>query len=343
MGKKIVVVGATGAVGERFISILEQRKFPVSEIKFAASARSAGRKVKFRGREYVIEELTEKTFDGGWQIALFSIPKDLSRKFAPISAAKGCVVIDNSNAFRMDADVPLVVPEVNAEDVPWGVKRGIIANPNCSTIGMVVAVNPLHRAKKVKRIVVTTMQSVSGVGLKAIEELLEETRAALAGKKYARKIFPHQMAFNVVPQIPNKDAFGANGYTSEEMKMLHETRKIMHDDSIRVTMTCTRVPVLYCHSEAINLEFENPCTPEEARAILAGAAGVKVVDDPAAQQYPLATDVEGQDDTYVGRIRQDESIDGRRGLNLWLVSDNLRKGAALNAIQIAEVMVAKGL
>jgi aspartate-semialdehyde dehydrogenase len=341
MAKKVVVVGATGAVGERFISILEQRNFPVADIKFVASERSAGRQIKFRGQTFTIEALTEKTFDGGWQIGLFSVPKDMSRKFSPIAAGRGCLVIDNSNAFRMDADVPLVVPEVNPQAARK--HQGIISNPNCSTIGMVVAINPLHRAKKIRRIVVTTMQSVSGVGLKAIEEMLEETKALLAGRKFQRKIFPHQIAFNVLPQIPQKDAFLANGYTSEEMKMLHETRKIMHDDSLRVTMTCTRVPVLLCHSEAINLEFEQGCTPDEARAILAHAPGVTLLDDVANQQYPLATDVAGQDDTYVGRIRQDESIDGRRGLNLWIVSDNLRKGAALNAIQIAEEIVKRGL
>ncbi|MBN2581505.1 MAG: aspartate-semialdehyde dehydrogenase [Planctomycetes bacterium] len=342
MAKRVVVVGATGAVGENFISILEQRDFPISEIKFVASARSAGRKVAFKGRQYTIEGLSETTFDEGWDIALFSIPKAMSRKFAPIAASKGCFVIDNSNAFRMEPDVPLVVPEVNGDDVTRA-ERGIIANPNCSTIGMVVAVNPLHKAKTVKRLVITTMQSVSGVGLKAIEELRDESAAILAGEPYTRSIFPHQMAFNVLPQIPQSDAFGDNGYTSEEMKLLHETRKIMHADAIRVTMTCTRVPVIYCHSEAINIEFEKPCTPDEARKILAKAPGVTVVDDVSRQQYPLATDVAGKDDTYVGRIRQDESLDGNRGINLWLVSDNLRKGAALNAVQIAETLVEKGL
>ena len=342
MAKKVVVVGATGAVGEQFIRILEERDFPLSAIKFVASERSAGRTVTFKGETFAIEALGESTFDGGWQLALFSIPKSLSRTFAPIAASKGCLVVDNSNAFRMDADVPLVVPEVNPEDVTKA-PRGIIANPNCSTIGMVVAVYPLHKAKGVKRLVITTMQSVSGVGLKAIEELREESRAVLDGKPYERTVFPHQMAFNVLPQIPQSDAFLENGYTSEEMKLLHETRKIMHDDSVRVTMTCTRVPVVYCHSEAINLEFEKPCTPQEARSLLSEAPGVTVIDDVANQQYPLATDVAGKDDTYVGRIRQDESIDGSRGLNLWLVSENLRKGAALNAVQIAEEIVVRGV
>jgi len=340
MAKKVVVVGATGAVGELFIRILEERKFPVSDIKFVASERSAGKPVTFRGQTYRIEALTEKSFDGGWELGLFSIPKDMSKRFSPIAASKGVLVVDNSNAFRMEADVPLVVPEVNADDVTKA-ERGIIANPNCSTIGMVVGINPLHKAKRIKRLVVTTMQSVSGVGLKGIDEMLRETRAVLDKQAFQRKIFPHQMAFNVLPQIPQKDAFGANGYTSEEMKLLHETRKIMHDDTIRVTMTCTRVPVVYCHSEAINIEFEQPCTPAEARAILAKAPGVKVLDDVSRQLYPLAVDVAGKDDTYVGRIRQDESLDGNRGLNIWLVSDNLRKGAALNAVQIAEAVLAK--
>ncbi len=340
MAKKLVVVGATGAVGEQFISILQERDFPASEIKFVASERSAGRKVTFKGREYAIEALGENTFDGGWEMALFSIPKAMSRKFAPIAADRGCTVIDNSNAFRMDEDVPLVVPEVNPEDVV-DPPRGIIANPNCSTIGMVAAVWPLHRAKRVRRLVITTMQSVSGVGLKAIEELNEETRAVLDGQPYERTVFPHQMAFNVLPQIPQKDAFLENGYTSEEMKLLNETRKIMHDDSVRVTMTCTRVPVIYSHSEAINLEFEEPCPPEEAREILAAAPGVTVLDDVSRQLYPLATDVAGKDDTFVGRIRRDESIDGDRGLNIWLVSENLRKGAALNAVQIAEEVISR--
>jgi len=342
MAKKVVVVGATGAVGENFISILQQRDFPISQVKFVASERSAGRKVTFKGAEYEIEALSETTFDGGWQIGLFSIPKSLSLKFAPLAAAKGCTVIDNSNAFRMEADVPLVVPEVNPDDVAKA-PRGIIANPNCSTIGMVVAVNPLHRARVVKRLVITTMQSVSGVGLEAVEETKAESLAILEGRQYQRSIFPHQIAFNVLPQIPQADAFLDNGYTSEEMKLMHETRKIMHADSIRVTMTCTRVPVFYGHSEAINIEFEQSCTAEEAREILRAAPGVTVVDDVANQQYPLATTVAGQDDTFVGRIRQDESIDGNRGINIWLVSDNLRKGAALNAIQIAETLVEKGL
>jgi len=342
MAKKVVVVGATGAVGETFISILQERDFPLSDIKFVASERSAGRKVTFKDTEFTIEALSETTFDGGWELALFSIPKGLSRTFAPMAASKGCLVVDNSNAFRMEADVPLVVPEVNPEDVERA-ERGIIANPNCSTIGMVVAVWPLHKAKTVRRLVITTMQSVSGVGLKAIQEVKEESQAVLDGKAYQRTVFPHQMAFNVLPQIPQSDAFGPNGYTSEEMKLLHETRKIMHDDAIRVTMTCTRVPVIYSHSEAINIELAEPCTPDEAREILSAAPGITVIDDVANQQYPLATDVAGKDDTYVGRVRQDESLDDNRGINLWLVSENLRKGAALNAIQIAEEVVARGV
>lgn len=342
MAKKLVVVGATGAVGEQFISILAERDFPLSDVKFVASERSAGKKVQFKGETFTIEPLSETTFDGGWEMALFSIPSSQSKKFAPIAGGKGCLIIDNSSAFRMDAECPLVVPEVNPEDVE-NTPRGIIANPNCSTIGMVVGINPLHKARTIKRLVITTMQSVSGVGLKAIEELKAETQAVLDGKPFERTVFPHQMAFNVLPQIPQSGAFLDNGYTSEEMKLLHETRKIMHDDTIRVTMTCTRVPVIYSHSEAINIEFAEPCTPEEAREILGAAPGVTIIDDVANEQYPLATDVAGKDDTYIGRIRQDESIDGNRGLNIWLVSENLRKGAALNAVQIGEEVIRRGL
>ena len=342
MAKKLVVVGATGAVGEQFISILQQRDFPLADIKFVASERSAGKTVTFKDETFTIEALGETTFDDGWDMALFSVPKSMSQRFAPIAGGKGCLVIDNSNAFRMEADVPLVVPEVNPEDVARA-GRGIIANPNCSTIGMVVALAPLHKAKTIRRVVVTTMQSVSGVGLKAIDELNAESQAVLDGKPFERTVFPHQMAFNVLPQIPQADAFLDNGYTSEEMKLVHETRKIMHDDAIRVTMTCTRVPVIRSHSEAINIEFAEPCTGDEAREILAAAPGITVIDDVANQQYPLATDVAGKDDTYVGRIRQDESLEGNRGINLWLVSENLRKGAALNAVQIGEEVVARGL
>jgi len=331
MSVSVAVVGATGAVGKVMIQVLEERNFPVGRIKFVASERSEGRKVTFRDETYPVETLADDVFKGV-DICLFSIPKDMSRQFSPIAARSGAVVVDNSNAFRMDKDVPLVVPEVNAHAISR--HKGIIANPNCSTIQMVVALKPLHDAARVKRVVVTTFQSVSGVGLKAIEELLEETRAILAGKPYERKVFPHQIAFNCIPQIPQSDAFEANGYTTEEMKMLRETVKIMEDDSIRVSATCARVPVIGSHSESVNVQTERPLTPQEAREILARAPGIAVVDDPAAMRYPLAVDAEGRDEVFVGRIRQDTSVDN--GLDMWIVSDNLRKGAALNAVQIAE-------
>jgi aspartate-semialdehyde dehydrogenase len=290
----------------------------------------------FAGRRYTVEELAAGIFDGV-EVALFSIPKTLSRKWAPRAVEAGAVVVDNSNAFRMEPDVPLVVPEINPEDVAN--HRGIIANPNCSTIGMVVAINPLHKAANIKRIVVTTMQSVSGASREAVLECIAETRAVLAKKKYIRSIFPHQIAFNCLPQIPQSDAFNEDGYTDEEMKLVHETRKIMHAPDIQVTMTCVRVPVLVGHSEAVNIEFERPLSADEAREILSSAPGVVVQDDPSKEIYPLATEVAGKDETYVGRIRQDKTIPDGRGLNIWVVSDNLRKGAATNAVQIAELLI----
>ncbi|MDD4889019.1 MAG: aspartate-semialdehyde dehydrogenase [Phycisphaerae bacterium] len=334
-GRNVVVVGATGAVGQQFVQILEQRNFPTKRVRFLASARSVGKSVTFRGKEYPVEELTEKSFDGD-EIALFSAGSGTSRKFAPIAAAAKCIVIDNSSCWRMDPDVPLVVPEVNPQDI-FKARKGIIANPNCSTIQMVVALKPLHDAAKIKRIVVTTMQSVSGAGHYAMEELRLQTADLLAGKPAQPKIFPHQIAFNALPQIPQSNAFEANGYTSEEMKLLNETRKIMGDPSINVTMTCVRVPVFMAHSEAVNIETERKLSAADARALLAKAPGVVVVDDVARQQYPLATVAGGTDPVYVGRIREDFSI--ANGLNIWVVSDNLRKGAALNAIQIAEVLI----
>ncbi|MDK1031670.1 MAG: aspartate-semialdehyde dehydrogenase [Planctomycetia bacterium] len=338
MAKKrhLAVVGATGAVGEAFRQVLQDREFPYESIRFVASARSAGKRVMFAGKRYTVQELARGVFDGV-DLALFSIPKDLSRKWAPRAVEAGAVVVDNSNAFRMEPDVPLVIPEVNPEDVAN--HKGIIANPNCSTIGMVVALNPLHKVAGIKRVVVTTMQSVSGASREAVLECLAESRAVLAGKKYVREIFPHQIAFNCLPQIPQADAFDENGYTSEEMKLLHETRKIMHAPQIRVTMTCVRVPVIVGHSEAVNIEFEKPLSADEAREILSAAPGVVVQDDPSKEIYPLATEVEGKDETYVGRIRQDFTIPDNRGLNIWVVTDNLRKGAATNAVQIAELLI----
>ena len=334
MGVNVAVAGATGAVGTRMLSILEERAFPVENIKALASARSAGKKLTFRGQEITVEELTEDAFQDV-QIALFSIPKKLSRHFSPEAAQRGCVVVDNSNAFRMDPDVPLVVPEVNPHDITK--HNGIIANPNCSTIQMVVALKPLHDAADVKRVVVATYQSVSGVGLKAIEELELETEAFLAGESFENKVFPCGMAFECLPQIPNADAFEDNGYTTEEMKMHHETRKILGCDTIQVTATTVRVPVFYAHSEAVSIETEKKLSADEARRLLADFPGIEVVDDPAAMKFPLARQAQHTDPVYVGRIREDYTVPC--GLSLWIVSDNLRKGAALNAVQIAEHLV----
>ena len=335
MGVNVAVAGVTGAVGTRMLSILEERNFPADSIKALASARSAGRKLSFRGEEITVEELTEDSFNGV-QIALFSIPKKLSRHFSPEAARRGCVVVDNSNAFRMEPQVPLVVPEVNPGDIAK--HHGIIANPNCSTIQMVLALKPLHDAANVKRVIVSTFQSVSGVGLKAIEELELATKAYLAGEVYEPKVFPHPMAFECIPQIPNSDAFeDGNGYTSEEMKMHNETRKILGCDTIQVAATTVRVPVFYAHSESVNIETEKKLTADEARRLLADFPGIEVVDDPAAMKFPLARAAEGTDPVYVGRIREDYTIPC--GLNMWIVADNLRKGAALNAVQIAEKLL----
>ena len=338
MSYSVAVVGATGAVGEVMRQCLEERDFPVSRIKLLASPRSVGRTFAFRGETVAVEEVTEDSF-GDVDIALFSIPKAHSRRLSPAAAKAGAVVIDNSNAFRMDPEVPLVVPEVNPDDVAR--HKGIIANPNCSTIQMVVALKPIHDAATIKRVVVTTFQSVSGAGLKAVEELTVQTRRALDGEPVQPSLFPHQISFNALPQIPQSDAFDASGYTTEEIKMRNETRKIMGDDGIALTATCVRVPVFYAHSEAVNVETERNITADEARRLLAEAPGVEVVDDCEHQRYPLATDAAFKDATFVGRIREDTTIPN--GLDLWVVSDNLRKGAALNAVQIAELLVERGL
>ncbi|SMP13340.1 aspartate-semialdehyde dehydrogenase [Desulfurobacterium pacificum] len=335
-GYRVAVVGATGAVGQEMIKTLEQRNFPVSEIKLLASARSAGKKLKFKGEEITVEELKPESFEG-IDIALFSAGGDRSKQFAPEAVKRGAVVIDNSSAFRMEPDVPLVVPEVNPEDVEW--HKGIIANPNCSTIQMVVVLKPLYDVSRIKRVVVATYQAVSGAGAQAIEELKEQSRAVLEGKPVPppNKI-PKQIAFNCVPHI---DKFFPDGYTREEIKMINETKKIMHDDEIKVSPTCVRVPVFIGHSEAINIEFESPISVETAREVLSKAPGVTVIDDFENLQYPTPIDVAGKDDVLVGRIRKDDTIEN--GLNLWVVGDNLRKGAALNAVQIAELLVEKGL
>jgi len=331
---RLAVAGATGVVGQKMLDTLERRSFPADEIVALASYRSKGKKVQFAGQELTVRELTEDSFDG-IDMALFSAGGGTSKKFAPIAVKAGCVVIDNSSAWRMDDNVPLVVPEVNPDDVSR--HKGIIANPNCSTIQMVVVLKPLHDAARIRRVVVDTYQAVSGAGIKAINELRNGTQAVLDGAEFEPHEFPHQIAFDCIPQIPQSDAFLDNGYTSEEMKMVYETQKIMGDPTIRVCPTTVRVPVITGHSEAVNVETERKLTADEARRLLAEAPGVTVVDDPAQQLYPLATVAEGKDDTFVGRIREDISIDN--GLTMWVVSDNLLKGAALNAVQIAELLL----
>lgn len=334
MAVNVAIVGATGAVGTEMVRILEERNFPIKDLHLLASRRSAGKTLFFKGKELPVKELTPESFNGV-EIALFSAGASVSRAFVPHCVRAGAVAVDNTSAFRMDEGVPLVVPEVNPEEIPR--HKGIIANPNCSTIQMVLVLKPIHDAARVKRVVVSTYQAVSGAGWEAILELEEETEAILNERKYKRKLFPHQIAFNCIPQIPQSDAFLPNGYTSEEMKMIDETKKIMGDQSIRVTATTVRVPVVRGHSESVNIETEKKLTAKEAREILSRAPGVVVYDDPQKQHYPLATLAAGRDETFVGRIREDLSIEN--GLNLWVVSDNLRKGAALNAVQIAERLV----
>ncbi len=335
-GYTVAVVGATGAVGQEMLKVLEQRNFPVEKLVPLASSRSAGKKVKFKGEEITVEELKPESFEGV-DIALFSVGGERSKQFAPEAVKRGAVVIDNSSAFRMEPDIPLVVPEVNPEDVDW--HKGIIANPNCSTIQMVVVLKPLHDIARIKRVVVSTYQAVSGAGAQAIEELKEQSRAVLEGKPVPTpKKIPKQIAFNCVPHI---DKFFESGYTREEIKMINETKKIMHDNSIKVSPTCVRVPVFIGHSESVNLEFERPITVEEARRALERAPGITVMDDFENLIYPTPIDVAGKDDVLVGRIRKDDTIEN--GLNLWIVGDNLRKGAALNAVQIAELLIERGL
>jgi aspartate-semialdehyde dehydrogenase len=332
MGVNVAVVGVTGAVGTEMLRVLERRDFPVDELRPLASGRSAGKEITFRGKEIRIQELTEDSFEG-INIALFSAGGDISREFVPYAIEKKSVVVDNTSAFRMDDDVPLVVPEVNANKIAE--HNGVIANPNCSTIQLVLVLKPIHDAATIKRVVVSTYQAVSGAGLKASDELRKETEYVLSNEdEYDRSIFPHQIAFNVLPQIPQSDAFLQNGYTSEEMKMIDETKKIMDDDSLRITTTNVRVPVFRGHSESVNIETLEKINADAARDLLSKAEGVVVLDDPSKQLYPLATEAAGKDETFVGRIREDNSVEN--GLNLWVVSDNLLKGAALNAVQIAE-------
>jgi len=330
----VAVVGATGAVGETMLSILAERKFPVRNVYAVASERSAGKSVAFGNRELVVEDLAEFDF-GKVQVGLFSPGASVSAVYAPKAAAAGCVVVDNTSQFRYDDDIPLVVPEVNPEAIAQYRNRGIIANPNCSTIQMLVALKPIYDAVGIERINVATYQAVSGTGKEAIEELAHQTAALLNGKPVECKVYPKQIAFNVLPHI---DAFMENGYTKEEMKMVWETRKIFGDDSIMVNPTTVRVPVFYGHSEAVHIETREKISAEKARELLTGAPGVTVLDVREPGGYPTAvTESSGRDGVFVGRIRDD--ISHPRGLNMWVVSDNVRKGAALNTIQIAEVLI----
>ena len=324
------IVGATGAVGRRMVSILEERNFPVDRLSLLASTRSAGEVITFNGQSIEVEVLTEDSF-ADLDFGLFSAGADISRKFAPCAVQAGCVVVDNSSAFRMEKDVPLVVPEVNPHAI--GDLPGIIANPNCSTIQMVLALYPIHARYRIKRVVVSTYQSVSGSGQKAISELVQQTQNILDEKEIDKQVYPHQIGFNCIPQI---DVFMENGYTKEEMKMVNETRKILEDDSIQVSPTTVRVPVFYSHSESVNVETEKPILAEDVKKLLANFPGICVVDDPQKCEYPLATDAEGKNEVFVGRLRND--ISKENAINFWVVSDNLRKGAALNAVQIAELI-----
>jgi aspartate-semialdehyde dehydrogenase len=342
----VAVVGATGAVGRRFCSILEQRNFPVKSLRLFASERSTGKSMTFRGAAVKVEPLTKTTDLTGIDIALSSVGADHSKEWSPRFAAAGAVVVDNSSCWRMDPKVPLVVPEVNPEDVAK--HNGIIANPNCSTIQMVVALKPLHDFAKIRRITVTTLQAVGGSGQKGIEELEKQirhfarngeelegqVRHAAGNGAPPRELYPHMIAFNALPYVPK---FLDDGYTTEEMKLVHETRKIMHAPEILVSPTCTRVPVMVGHSESVNIECERPISVEKARELLSKAPGVKLIDNPAKHEYPLAIHCAGTDPTYVGRIRKDPAVPN--GLALWIVADNLRKGAALNAVQIGEILL----
>ncbi|QIB26764.1 aspartate-semialdehyde dehydrogenase [Caloranaerobacter azorensis] len=322
----IAIVGATGMVGRTFIKILEERNFPVKNLYLFASSKSKGTKLKFKGKEYTVQELTENSFNEDIDIALFSAGSEVSKKFAPIAKEKGVIVVDNSSAWRMHKEVPLIVPEVNPNDISW--HQGIIANPNCSTIQCVVPLKPLHDAFKIKRIVYSTYQAVSGSGLGGIEDL----EMGIKGKE--PKKYPHPIAFNCLPHI---DVFLENGYTKEEMKMIEETKKILNDYNLKITATTVRIPVRYGHSVSINLEFENSFNLDEIYEILKNAKGVIIQDDVSNNIYPMPINAEGTDEVYVGRIRRDFSIEN--GINLWVVADNIRKGAATNTVQIAELLI----
>ncbi|MFH1614806.1 MAG: aspartate-semialdehyde dehydrogenase [Planctomycetota bacterium] len=333
MGCNLAIAGVTGAVGQEFLRILEERDFQFDSVRMLASSRSAGKKIEFKGKKHIVEELTKNSFSGV-DIALFSAGASRSKEFAPAAVQAGAVVVDNSSAFRMDPEVPLVIPEVNPEAISR--HKGIIANPNCTTIIANVPVWPLHKANPVRRMVVSTYQAASGAGQAAMLELENQARQLLAGQMPVCKAFKYQIAFNL---FSHDTALGANGYNQEEMKMVNETRKIFGCPDIAITCTCIRVPVMRAHSESINLEFTGPITPDEVRSLLSTAPGITVMDDRSNNRFPMPIDASGKDNCFVGRIRQDESIADNRGINIWVVGDQLRKGAALNAIQIAERLV----
>jgi aspartate-semialdehyde dehydrogenase len=329
----VAIVGATGAVGNEMIEVLQERNLPVETLKLFASQRSSGKTIDFQGKPIAVEVLTDKVFKG-IDIALFSAGGDRSREFAPIAAREGCVVVDNSSAWRMSPEVPLVVPEVNPDDLDR--HKGIIANPNCSTIQMVVVLKPIHDEAKIRRVIVTTFQSVSGTGKKAMDELLNQTSSLLNFKEISPTVYPHQIAFNCIPHI---DQFMDDGYTKEEIKMVNETKKILGDDSVQLSATTVRVPVFRGHSEALNIETDKKIDAADLRALLSTAPGIIVYDAPEKNIYPLQTVSANKDEVYVGRIRNDDTI--KNGINMWIAADNLRKGAALNAVQIAEELIRK--
>lgn len=329
----VAIIG-TGAVGTEILNVLEQRDFPVGELRLLATERSAGKKIVFKGVEYTIQVTTPEMFEN-IDVAFFA-GGGASAQYAHHAVEAGAVVIDNGSAFRLDPKVPLVVPEVNPDAV--NDHQGIIANPNCSTIQMVVALNPIHQAANIKRVVVSTYQAVSGAGVEAIDEMLDQTKSLIQGEKADVTLFPNQIAFNMLPHI---DVFLDNGYTKEEMKMVNETKKIMNDENLKITATAVRVPVINGHSEAINIETEKKLTKEQVIALFQEAPGIEVIDEPAKNKYPMPVDIQGRDEVFIGRIREDESI--TNGINLWVVADNLRKGAATNAVQIAELLITKNL
>jgi aspartate-semialdehyde dehydrogenase len=331
----VAIVGATGLVGRELLRVMEERSFPVAGLRLLASSRSAGTSIRFRGEEYTVEETTAESFAGA-DLVFISVSSEISRQLVPIAAKAGAVVIDDSKAWRLEPHVPLVVPEVNGDALAG--HRGIIATPNCEVVPLCLCLFPLHRRNPVRRIIVDTYQSVSGTGWAAVEELKEQARAALEGRESAPRVYPHPIAFNVIPQV---EPFGEDGYTREEATIVHETRKVMGEPGLAISATCVRVPVMVGHSLAVHVEFERPFDPHEARELLHQAPGVRVLDDPASSVYPTPLQAAGDDHCLVGRIRRDSSCE--RGLALWISCDNLRKGAALNLVQIAEELLSRNL